>query len=178
MLFHQSEEVSSFKATDAYKYSELILHWYDQMKTTIRNKCIINVFQYQRSNWWNGWYSGLQFDLRWPTLEKLEILRICTLPSKSQGVIVIVCQSFQIYQKIKGKNINIKKNRLMSRHFYEHIHDSLQTSLYNKKIRVGYLWCNAQKWMSIKGINSSMSSIFPVVFHKKQSIEEKNIVLN
>lgn len=46
---------------------------------------------------------GLQFDLRWLTLEKLEILRICTLPSKSQGVIVIVCQSFQIYQKIKGK---------------------------------------------------------------------------
>ena len=38
--------------------------------------------------------------------------------------------------------------------------------------------CNAQKWMSIKGINSSMSSVFPVVFHKKQSIEEKNIVLN
>ena len=37
---------------------------------------------------------------------------------------------------------------------------------------------HAQKWMSIKGINSSMSSIFPVVFHKKQSIEEKNIVLN
>ena len=31
--------------------------------------------------------------------------------------------------------------------------------------------------MSIKGINSSMSSIFPVVFHKKQSIEEKNMVL-
>ena len=66
----------------------------------------------------------------------------------------------------------------MSRHFYERIHDSLQTSLYNRKIRVGYLWFNAQKWMSIKGINSSMSSIFPVVFHKKQSIEEKNIVLN
>lgn len=121
------------------EYSEFVLHWHDQIKQTIPSKYLVYDLQYRRICHAIVLVFRITIGLQVTYLRELgktqNLYYDLHNPGRRRHFLLVS-------QKIKaGKkdSINIKINQLDVASFLCNIHDNLEASLSDEKIRVGYL---------------------------------------